>query len=218
MSDKVISQVSNRIDSLLNQGLRISVANKDTFYLYSTDKKLIGSLMLYKDDKRKPEYSIMLDGLRGTKVFSQSNDVYKKLYNYVNRKYNFESSLDIDKTPFDVQDMEKMWHDMHASKSADKEQKFLETFIHTLIARRCPVDYFQRVFYCFEKPEKSNTKKRFDKRFKVLNVEDKLVEYKTPRTNQWFMTGDKCPGHFIPMDSEARKIFDKVKSALQNQK
>ena len=214
MSDKVVNQVLNKIDDLLEQGFRISVVNKDTFYLYSTDDKLVGSLMLYKDGKGKPEYSVMLDGLPGAKVFSQSNDVYKRLYNYVNRKYNFESSLAIDHTQFTAQDMKKMWVDMQASKSADKEQKFLETFIHTLIARRCPVDYFQRVFYCFERPNKKN---RFNEQFRVLNVVDKLVEYKTARTNQWFLTGDKCPGRFLPMDIESRQIFDKVKSVLQNQ-
>ena len=90
---EVVKQVSKKVDSLLKAGLRISVANKDTFYLYSTNKELIGSLMLYKDGKNKPEYKILLDGVSGVKIFNRSNDICKHLYNYVNRKYNFDISF-----------------------------------------------------------------------------------------------------------------------------
>ena len=107
---EAVSSVSNRIDDLLQQGFRISVVNKNTFYLYSTNKELLGSLMLYKDGKNKPEYDVMLDGLSGVKHFSQSDEFYEKLYLYVNKKYNFDTSFaDIDKTPFTMDDMRKMW-------------------------------------------------------------------------------------------------------------
>ncbi len=220
MSDnkKIITNVSNGINHLLDKGLKISVANKDTFYLYSTDKKLLATLVLFKDGGKKPEHSIFLDGVSGVKTFNLSEDVYKRFYNYVNRKYNHDSLLgqDVDKTQFTFSDMTKLWKDMGAGKSVVKEEKFLEALIHGLIARRCPINYIQRVFFCFEKPD---AKQHFDRQFTVLNTENKLVEYKTPRGKQWFFTGKKnSSGKFMPMDEDGIQLFNAVKIALQKQK
>lgn len=215
MSDN--KQVVNEINTLLQGNSKISLTNQNTFYLYSTDKKLLVTIEYFWDEKSGPKYTIFVDGLPNSKKFYKSNDEYKKLYNYVNRIYNFESMLDqkIDKTPFVLSDAQEMWDYAHGSKSIEKEQEFLNDLIHSLVKRKCPIDVIQRAIYCFGM---TGLKNGFPKEFNVLNATNKLVEYKTPRKNIWFYTGQNSNGIFIPMDAQSRQIFDKVKIALQKQK
>lgn len=215
MSDN--KKIANEIKSLLENGSKISLTNQDTFYLYSTNRDLLATIDCFRNEKSGHKYTIFVNGLPTSRKFYKSNDEYKKLYNYVNRVYNFESSLGqkIDKTPFVLSDVQAMWAYAHASKSIEKEQEFLNDLIHSLIQKKCPIDFIQRTIYCFRIPDLKNS---FPKEFWVLNASNKLVEYKTSHRNIWFYTGPNVNSKFIPMDDEARKIFDKVKSALQNQK
>lgn len=218
MSDKQqLANARTEVDSLIQSGAKISLANKDTFYLYSTDKKLLATIDLYKDGKSEPEYTILVNGLPETRKFHKSNKEYKNLYNYINRIYNFDSMLgqNIDKTPFTLIDAQKMWNKARAHKSIEQEQKFLNELVHNLIQRKCPIDLIQRVFYCFEVPRKKSV---FPKNFTMLNIPYKLVEYRTSRNNLWFYTGQNSTGRFIEMDNESQQLFDVVKIALKKQK
>ena len=219
MSDnkEKVAIAQNEINALVQGGAKISVANKDTFYLYSTDKTLLATIDLFQYGQSKPKYTIFIDGLPTTRKFDKSNDECKRLYNYVNRIYNFDSMLDqdINKRPFVLSDMQEMWKSACKSKSIEKEQGFLNDLVIALIQRKCPIRFIHRTIYCFEKGVKHD----FPKEFTVLNSLYKLVEYKTLRDNVWFYTGTtNSTGAFVPMDKDARKMFEGVKIALKNQK
>lgn len=219
MSDKQqLANARTEVDSLIQSGAKISLANKDTFYLYSTDKTLLATIDLFQYEQSKPKYTIFIDGLPTTRKFDKSNDECKRLYNYVNRIYNFDSMLnqDINKRPFVLSDMQEMWKSARKSKSIEKEQGFLNDLITALIQRKCPIEFIQRTIYCFAK---SGVKHNFPEEFTVLNSLYKLVEYKTMRDNIWFYTGKtNSTGNFVPMDKDARQMFEGVKIALKKQK
>lgn len=217
MSEKQkVAIAQNEINSLFESGAKISVANKDTFYLYSTDKTLLATIDLFQYGESKPKYTIFIDGLPTSRKFDKSNDECKRLYNYVNRIYNFDSMLgqDINKRPFVLSDMQEMWMSARKSKSIEKEQDFLNDLIEALIKRKCPIDFIQRTIYCFTK---SGVKQGFPEEFMVLNSLYKLVEYQTPRKNVWFYTGKNSTGNFVQMDKESRELFSAVKIALKKQ-
>ena len=218
MSDKQqLVNARNEINSLIKSDYRISLANKDTFYLYSTDRNLLATIDYFYDGKSKPKYTVFVNGLPNCRKFDKSNETCHKLYNKVNAVYNYDSMLwqKIDNTPFTMLHVQDMWNYARNSKSIEKEQDFLRDLISELIARKCPIDLIQRTIYCFAE---SGVTHGFPEGFTVLNSLYKLVEYKTPRKNIWFYTGENSTGRFVPMDNESRGLFNDVKIALQNQK
>ena len=123
MSDnkEKVAIAQNEINALVQGGAKISVANKDSFYLYSTDKTLLATIDLFQYGQSKPKYTIFIDGLPTTRKFDKSNDECKRLYNYVNRTYNFDSMLgqDINKRHFVLSDMQEMWKNARKSKGTN---------------------------------------------------------------------------------------------------
>lgn len=217
MSDKQkLADAKSEINALIERGTKISLVNKDTFYLYSNDKVLLATIDLFQDGKSEPKYTIFINGLPTVRKFDKSNNECKNLYDYIDNVYNVDSMLGehIDKRPFGLSDVQEMWQNARKSKSIEKEQEFLNDLINALIQRKCPIGFIQRAIYCF----KAGIKHSFPKDFTVLNTPYKLVEYKTQNNNIWFYTGQNSTGRFIPMDDGARKMFDTVKNALQNQK
>ena len=80
MSDKQqLANARTEVDSLIQSGAKISLANKDTFYLYSTDKTLLATIDLFQYEQSKPKYTIFIDGLPTTRKFDKSNDECKRI-------------------------------------------------------------------------------------------------------------------------------------------
>lgn len=212
-STQVIRQ---EIEKLINLPLKISGEYIDTYDLYGSDNKLLLSLEKHKKDSAEATFNVRVSNIGfNEQIELEPNwhieNLYFRVKPFFDIKYSTKKLVDFNYT---TQDAAEYYSQSKDSKDYN-QNRFIMDLIYNLYKARCPVDRIQKIIYYLDKKD---SKHEFPAGFEILNHNNKLGRYETPRKNSWFFSGEKYSRSFAPMDAEAQEIFDMVKNALEKQK
>ena len=212
-STQVIRQ---EIERLISLPVKISGEYVDTYDLYGSDNKLLLSVEKYKKDSSEATYNIRVSNIGfNEQIQLEPNwhiqNLYFRVKPFFDKKYDTKKLVEFNYTTKDAAEYYSQVKDLKDYN----QNRFIMDLIYNLYKARCPVDRIQKIIYYFDR---KNAKHEFPAGFDILNHNNKLMEYKTPRKDSWFFSGEKYARSFASMDAEAQEIFDMVKEALEKQK
>ena len=212
------ADIVNFVDGMLSQGANLSVGFSKTYYIYSADRKALLSLTATKNEYGGTFYSMSCVDKNNRVVTIPKVYWHKRFFKYFDSRYSLKSLVSLHnqgKSPT-IENTEFI--NQYKSNILSYDKGVLCDVINNMVGGDsnggfCSIDLIQRKFYFFDAERKTYL---FDPN--MLNHEHTLFEYETPRKQVWGFSGKKYGRSFLPFNTEAKQMFDNVKSALQNQR
>ena len=203
-----VDQASKIVRQMIKDKYKLSSANYNSLYLYTSDGVRVASVSEYRDDNKKYEYLIELLNVSDIRSLKINQTFYSEIILALARREEGAFNGKIKKV--NMADFQKYYED-NKYLGADV---IIDT-VKYLIENNCTTDCLNRSYYFFDKNVDNPAKNHAG--IWELNHENKLVKYDMSKGQQWFLVSSFGSCSFSPLKKQSQQMFGAVKIALKKQ-